>query len=160
MLLYTRNIIRPLRKQLSQRVHREAHARRYERDPVAVRDGEKDAIATLSSAMTATRADNVRTGPSVRQFAARGARRLSARRSPRWRSTLVRSTRDRHSPFVCATMADRISMAANRLSTDIPSHTAVSASASVGLAANAASSQAVVHSGWVLKKRRKKMQGA
>ena len=57
-------------------------------------------------------------------------------------------------------MANRISLAANRLSTDIPSHTAVSASASVGLAANAASSQAVVHSGWVLKKRRKKMQGA
>ncbi|KAL1729778.1 Oxysterol-binding protein-domain-containing protein [Schizophyllum commune] len=99
----------------------------------------------------ATRAGNVRTGPSVVTEAS------SSRSSACWRSSLVRSTR--HSPFVCATMANRISMAANRLSTDIPSHTAVSASASVGLAANAASSQAVVHSGWVLKKRRKKMQG-
>ena len=114
-----------------------------------MRDVEKDAIADLSpNAMTAaTRAGNVRTeGSSWR--AARAGCLLAARRAGE-----AHSTRNRHSPFVCAIMA-------NRLSTDIPSHTAVSASASVGLAANAASSQAVVHSGWVLKKRRKKMQGA
>ncbi|TRM61489.1 Oxysterol-binding protein-domain-containing protein [Schizophyllum amplum] len=48
---------------------------------------------------------------------------------------------------------------ANRLSVDMPAHTAVSASTAFGLPSGAMSSTAVVHHGWVLKKRRKKMQG-